>query len=50
MMWDTWRIMSGSQCAMCQVESKVNIKLKWDPCGHVTSLDWVKIQIRWISG
>ena len=50
MMRDTWLIVSGSQCATCQVKSKSNIELKWDPCGHVESLDWVKIQIRWING
>ena len=28
---DLWQVLSGSQCATCQVESNSNIELKWDP-------------------
>ena len=27
---DTWHVMSGSQCATCQVQGKSNKKTKWD--------------------
>ena len=37
MVRDTWHILSGSRFDTCQVESKSNIKLKWDPCEHVAS-------------
>ena len=28
---DTWHVMSGSQCATCQVQGKSNKEPKWDP-------------------
>ena len=29
--WDTWHMLSGSQCATCQVQNQSNKELKWDP-------------------
>ena len=29
--WDTWHVMSGSQCATCQVQGRSKKEPKWDP-------------------
>ena len=47
--WDTWHILSGSQCATCQVQNESTLAQVWGPHGHVASPNWMEIQSGWMK-
>ena len=42
---DTWHMMSGSRCAMCQVGNQSNKSSSGDQGRHVATYDWMRIQV-----